>query len=373
MKRLKHIFWLGIKELRSLSRDKLIIALLIWAFSISVILMAKGTSLEVHNASIAFVDEDQSNLSRELASAFYPPNFLKPDIIDASEVDNAMDRGLYMFVVNIPPRFESDVREGKQPEIQVDIDATAVLQANIGAHYIESILTKEVGRYARRSNTASVLPVNIIARTAFNPNRTTSWFNGIVAMIDRITMLTIILTGAALIREREHGTIEHLLVMPLTAFDIAMSKVWANSAVLLVAVALCMYFVILTVLEVPVAGSIPLFMAGVVLYLFFATAMGILLGTIARSMAQFALLFTVFILVVTLLSGGTTPVESQPDWLQNITWLLPSRHFISASQGILFRGAGFDAVWPQFAIVTGLGLACFLYSLRLFRKSLASS
>lgn len=327
----------------------------------------------MHNASIAFVDEDHSELSRKLISAFYPPSFSKPELIEMASIDQAMDDGRFIFIINIPPRFEADVRDSRQPEIQVNIDPTAVIQAGVGASYVQSILSSEISRYSQGSDTTSVYPVNIVTRTAYNPNRITSWFTSLVALADQITMLTVILTGAALIREREHGTLEHLLVMPLTAFDIAMSKVWSNSLVLLVGVSLSLYLVVMKLLQVPIAGSITLFLFGTTLYLFFATALGIFLGTIARSMAQFALLFIVTIMVIMLLSGGTTPIESQPEWLRRLTLFLPSRHFISTSQAILYRGADFRIVWPQFAMVVGLGSLFFLGSLQLFRRSLATT
>ena len=177
-----------------------------------------------------------------------------------------------------------------------------------------------------------------------------------MAIVNQVTLLTVILTGAAVIREREHGTLEHLLVMPLTAFEIAMAKVWANSLVILVATALSLYLVVMMVLQVPFAGSVTLWFSGVLLYLFFATALGLFLGTISRSMAQFALLIILVVLVLQLLSGGTTPVESQPIWLQYMTFFLPSRHFVSFSQKVIYRGGGIDAVWPQFLMVTAIGL-----------------
>ena len=132
-----------------------------------------------------------------------------------------------------------------------------------------------------------------------------SWFTSVVAIINQITLLTVVLTGAAVIREREHGTLEHLLVMPLTAFEIAMAKVWANGLVILDrdrrsrSSWWCRWS-----LKVPFAGSLVLWFVGVVLYLFFATALGIFLGTISRSMAQFALLIILVIVVLQLLSGG---------------------------------------------------------------------
>jgi ABC-2 type transport system permease protein len=205
----------------------------------------------------------------------------------------------------------------------------------------------------------------------FNPNGISAWFTSVVAIINQLTLLTVVLTGAAVIREREHGTLEHLLVMPLTAFEIAMAKVWANGLVILIAVAISLFGIVQMTLKVPFAGSHALWFAGVVLYLFFATALGLYLGTISRSMAQFALLIILVIVVLQLLSGGSTPVESQPRWLQTLTYFLPSRHFVSFSQVIIYRGGGLDAVWRQFFMVSAVGLAFFVYSVSLFRKSIA--
>jgi ABC-2 type transport system permease protein len=161
--------------------------------------------------------------------------------------------------------------------------------------------------------------------------------------------------------------------MPLTAFEIAIAKVWANGLVILVATALSLFLIVRMALAVPFAGSTALWFAGVVLYLFFATALGIFLGTISRSMAQFALLIVLVIVVLQLLSGGSTPVESQPRWLQAMTYFLPSRHFVSFSQIIIYRGGGLSAVWRHFAMVGGVGLVFFAYSVSRFRKSIAVS
>ena len=121
-------------------------------------------------------------------------------------------------------------------------------------------------------------PVNLDVRIAFNPNVTTAWFTSVMGIINNVTMLAIILAGAAIVREREHGTMDHLLVMPLTPFEIAMSKIWANALVITVAVGLSLTIVVRGLLGVPIAGSVPLFMVGVVIYLFFATSIGIFLA-----------------------------------------------------------------------------------------------
>ena len=371
MTSLLNIFWLGLKELRSLGSDLVMMLFVAYAFTGTIYVQATGTSSEVNNASIAFVDENNSALSKELMNAFYPPRFQTPETIAAAEVETTMDEGRFMFVVVIPPLFETDLRAGRHPDIQLNIDATAMQQAAIGAGYIKSIINARISSFFRRADASPPDPVNLVVRRLFNPNGEASWFASIVGIINQVTLLTVILTGAAVIREREHGTLEHLLVMPLTAFEIAMAKVWANSLVILVATALSLYLVVMTVLQVPFAGSVTLWFSGVLLYLFFATALGLFLGTISRSMAQFALLIILVVLVLQLLSGGSTPVESQPIWLQYMTFLLPSRHFVSFSQKIIYRGGGISAVWPQFLMVAAIGLGFFVYSLALFRKSIA--
>jgi ABC-2 type transport system permease protein len=371
MKMLLNILWLGIKELRSLGSDLVMMFFVAYAFTGTIYIQATGTSSEVNNASIAFVDEDHSALSKELMNAFYPPRFQEPDLIGAHEVETAMDEGRFMFVVSIPPRFESDLRSGRHPDIQLSIDATAMQQAAIGAGYIKNIINDRITSFFTRAGGANPQPINLVIRRLFNPNGVTAWFASVVGIINQVTMLTIILTGAAVIREREHGTLEHLLVMPLSAFEIAMAKVWANSLVILLATAASLYLIVMKALEVPFAGSIALWFSGVVLYLFFATALGIFLGTVSQSMAQFALLIILVVVVLQLLSGGNTPVESQPQWLQYMTFFMPSRHFVSFSQKIIYRGGGIEAVWPQFAMVAGIGLGFFVYSLSLFRKSIA--
>jgi ABC-2 type transport system permease protein len=366
-----NIFWLGTKELRSLFSDLLMVVFIVWSFSFAITSRANGVGEAVNNASISIVDEDHSALSRHLGDALYPPYFKSPVLIGAPDVDWSMDQSRTMFVITIPPRFEADVRQGRNPAIQLDIDATAVMQAGLGAGYIENILAGEVSRFGNRSDAPSSPAVSIVTRLAFNPNGTQSWFFAIVALLDQLSMLTIVLTGAALLREREHGTIEHLMVMPLTAFQIAMAKVWANGLVILVAFTLSMIFVVEGALDVPIAGSRLLLFTGTTIYLFAAAAIGIFLGTIARTMAQFALLMMMTIMSMMMLSGGMSPIESQPEVIQPLTWLLPSRHYMSFAQAVIFRGAGFDIVWPQFLTVAGLGTVFFAASLLLFRRSIA--
>jgi len=368
MRSLSNIFWLGTKELRSFLHDYVLIGLVIYAFSFAVITAAQSNSQELHNASIAIADEDHSHLSHRIAEAFMPPLFQPPQIIAVPDIVPLMNAGKFTFVIDIPPNFERDVLGGRYPEIQVDVDATAMVQAGLGAGDAQQIITNEISAFLSQTEQVPLSTVNLVVRIAFNPNVTTSWFTSVMGIINNVTMLAIIMSGAAIIREREHGTMDHLLAMPLTPFEIAMSKVWANGLVITVAVGLSLYVVVRAILGIPISGSIPLFMVGVVIYLFFATAIGIFLGTVTRSMPQLGLLFMLVFLPMNMLSGSNTPLESMPSWLATVMEASPSTHFVSFAQAILYRGASFSIVWPQFVEVAVVGGLFFGLALWRFRS-----
>ena len=373
MGKLANIFWLGTKELRSFLRDYVLLGLVIYAFSIAILAQARSSSQELHNASIGIVDEDHSVLSRRIAHAFLPPYFQTPSSIAERDIVPLMNSGRYTFVLDIPPNFERDVRAGHRPAIQLDVDATAMVQAGLGSGYAQQIITTEIADFLSRAEGTPPPPVDLAVRLAFNPNATSAWFTSVMGIINNVTMLAIILAGAALVREREHGTMDHLLVMPLTPFEIAMSKIWANGLVITLAVGLSLSIVVRTLLGVPIVGSVALFMLGVMIYLFFATAVGIFLGTIARSMPQLGLLFILVQLPMNMLSGSNTPLESMPAWLATIMQASPSTHFVSFAQAILYRGAGIAVVWPQFAAVALIGGLFFGLALLRFRRVAAAA
>src|ERR1700722_13757280 len=373
MRKAANIYWLGIKELRSFLHDFVLLGLVIYSFSLAVVMQARSNSQELHNASIAFVDEDNSELSRRIAHAFLPPLFQLPQQIREKDVVSLMNRGKYTFIVDIPPEFETYVLAGRQPVILVGVAAAAMVQAGLGSGYAQQIITTEVADFLSHSEGVPLSPVNLDVRIAFNPNLTTAWFTTVMGVINNVTMLAIILAGAAIVREREHGTMDHLLVMPLTPFEIAMSKVWANGLVITVAVAVCLYVVVRIILGIPIAGSIPLFMIGVMIYLFFATAIGIFLGAVAQSMPQLGLLYMLVYMPMNMLSGGNTPLESMPPWLATAMQASPSTHFVSFAQSILYRSAGIEAVWPQFLAVALMGGLFFGFAILRFRSVAAQS
>lgn len=366
--RLANIFWLSIKELRSIKADPILLVLIVYTFSVAVYTVANGAKTEAIDMAIGIVDEDRSILSTRIKGAFLPPLFKEPVEISATEIDRALDNSRFVFVVNIPPDFEADVLAGRHPHVQLNIDATAMTQAGNGSGYAQAIISGEVGRFLNRDNPSEPAPVQVVIHTMFNPNLTGAWFTAAMQVINNITMLAIILTGAALIREREHGTVEHLLVMPVLPTELMLAKVLANGLVIVTAASLSLNLVVKGWLGVPVAGSITLFIFGSALYLFSVASLGILLATFSTSMAQFGLLVMPVLVVLNLLSGSSTPLESMPGWLQYAVQVSPTTQFVAMAQGILYRGAGMAIVWPRMVALVAIGVFCFAVSLARFRK-----
>lgn len=369
--RLANIVSLGVKELRSLGRDPIMMALIVYAFTAAIYTAATAMPETLNKAQVAIVDEDHSALSARIASAFYPPYFSTPTFATAAEMDSLMDSGLITFALDIPPNFQRDVLAGRQPDLQLNVDATRMSQAFTGGGYIQSIVATETAAFLQRYRAETVQPVGLALRARFNPTLSKSWFGAIIEVINQVTMLSIILTGAALIREREHGTIEHLLVMPVTPFEVMVAKVWSMALVVLVGVAFALIVIVQGLLAIPIQGSLALFLAGATVHLFATTSMGIFLATVARSMPQFALLVIITIVPLELLSGGMTPRESMPPIIQFVMEGAPTTHYIMMAQAVLFRGAGLDVVWPQFLAIAGIGAVLFGLALRRFRKAIA--
>ncbi|HZG21112.1 MAG TPA: ABC transporter permease [Herbaspirillum sp.] len=366
-----NIYRLGIKELWSLLRDPAMLVLIAYTFTLSIYVAATAMPESLHHAAIAIVDNDGSPLSARIAATFYPPHFKVARLVTAQEADAGLDDGDYTFVLDIPADFQRDVLAGRAPAVQLNVDATRMSQAFTGNSYIQQMITTEVMQFVQRAEGGATAPVNLAMRMRFNPNLEQSWFGSLMEIINNVTMLSIILTGAALIREREHGTIEHLLVMPVTPAEIMLAKVWSMGLVVALAALASLMLIVRGALQVPIEGSVALFMLATVMHLFATTSMGIFMATLARSMPQFGMLTVLVLLPLQLLSGGSTPRESMPLLVQDIMLAAPTTHFVAAGQAILYRGAGLEVVWPQLLAIFAIGALLFTAALGRFRKTIS--
>jgi ABC-2 type transport system permease protein len=366
---LENAYYLTIKELRSIRADYLLLILVAYTYTIAVYTIATGVSTNPQDLTVGIVDEDQSSLSRQILDVLNrPPLFKRSILINANEIDPVMNSGRMIFVLEIPPRFEEHLLAGRPASLQLNVDATAMAPAGNGAIYIQTIIMQEITNFFAGSEMQLAAPVNLVIRAKFNPEFYSSWFASVMQVVNNITMLAVILTGAALIREREHGTVEHLLVMPVVPQEIMWSKIIANGLVILIAAELSLLFVVQRFLEVPIAGSISLFFFGATIYTVTIATLGILLGTITSTMGQFALLSAPTLLVIQMLSGTVTPMESEPVWVQYLMRItFPTPHFVAFSRAVLFRGADFSIVWPELVAMAAIGSVYLVFSLRRFR------
>ena len=367
---IENVFHLGLKELASLSRDVVMVVLIIYVFTVAVYSEATAMKTDVNNASVAVVDADQSTLSSRIKDALQPPYFRKPREIDRSELDQLLDKGQYIFILEIPPRLEADLLANRGPSIQINVDATAVTQAAVGTAYIQEIIMRETASFLKQRGANPAVPIDPVIRALFNQNLEAIRFSASMGVINNVTILAIVLVGAAVMRERERGTIEHLLVMPVLPSEILAAKIWANGLVILLAAGFSLHVIVHVALQVPIVGSVEFFLAGAAVYLFAVTSLSILLATIANSMPQFALLSIPVFVIMFLLSGSFTPFQSMPALLQDIMYVSPSTHFVRFAQSVLYRGAGIDVVWRDLAIMAVLGVAFLAAALSRFRAML---
>lgn len=369
MRELRHIYRLGIKELINFRYDYILIVLVIYSFTVMVVSPSKGVGLQIHDVSIAFVDEDHSYLSERIREGIRKPYFREPVPISYQDIDLALDRGIYTFAVQIPSGFQRDVLAGKKAELSINIDATATGHAKLGTTYLVNMITDEITTYLYGDRKLPPPPVSINTRIKYNPNRENTWFMSLVFLTHMITLLSIILPAAALIKERERSTVEHLLVMPLKPFEITIAKVWSNSLIVVVGSLMSLIFVIKGYMGCPVYGSVFLFLIGTIVYLYATTELGIFLATIAKNQPQAGLLTMPIVTPMVMLSGGTTPIEAMPRFLQVIMQISPTTHYQEFISAVLIREAGIETVWPQLAAIIAIGTVLFIGAMMRFRKT----
>ena len=355
------------KELRSLFADPILLILITYMFTGMVIAMSQSNT-DIRNAAVAIIDEDHSPLSRRLADAIRPPYFRTPAAIDRSEADAAMNRGDYVFILEIPPHFERDLLQGRTPEILNNIDATRMNQGGIGSAYLAQILAIEARETLKQSAPAPL--VNPVIRTRYNPNAENAYQMPVTALGNAILLLLLLLVGAAVIREREHGTIEHLLVMPVTASEIMLAKILANGLVILVASTLSLLAVVHGLIGVPINGSLSHYLLGTATYLFSIASLAIMIATLTPSLQQYSLLMLPLFIIMNLFSGATTSRSNMPELARALSEYWPSTQYAIYSQSVIFRGAGLHELWPQLLIMGIAGILFLGLALIRFRKML---
>ena len=371
MQTLNNIIFLSGKELRSLFGDKVLVVLIIMMFSSMVYNNAKNTTSDVKNANVGIVDYDRSPLTRQIVAALLPPQFAKPVYVNPNDTQEMLDKSELTFVLEFPPNFQRDVQAGRAPEAQLLLDATSMTQAGVGSGYIAQIFSREIQEFMGvKQQIRQAMPARAVINLQYNPNNDSSWFIGAAMAGNNIMLITLVLVGAAVIRERERGTMEHLLVMPVTATEIVASKILANGLVVSAAAVLSMKFIVGGAVGAELVGSFGLYALGVVLFMFSVASLSVMLATIAPTMPQYSLLMVPTYIVFMMFSGSTSPRANMPEMAQRLSEYWPSTQFAHFAQSVMFRGAGLETVWGQLLALSVAGAVFLGLALVRFRKML---
>ncbi|MDR3567212.1 MAG: ABC transporter permease [Syntrophobacteraceae bacterium] len=369
---LRRLRVMTVKELLQFSRDGALILFMVYAFTLDIYLAGSGVKLELSSATMAVHDSDRSSASRELINRFRPPVFdVEGAISRGSEGVRLLDEGKAMVVLDIPPRFEKSLLSGAPTHVQVRLDASNSVLGLFAASYCRRIVEsfgletglKRLGIDPRQPGRAPQV-VNAY-RVWFNPNQNNKWFMSIAELLNIITLFAILLPACAMVREKERGTVEQLLVTPLTTFQIMFPKVLAMAAVILAGTTLSLFGVLRYCFDVPIRGSIILFYAVTLLYVFTTAGLGLVISTIARNLGQAGMMAIITYGPMIFLSGAWTPPEAMPHFIRVLMLLSPLHYYIDASYGVLLKGAGLNLLWGS---VLGMGtLGAGLFGLGMWR------
>ena len=359
------------KELRQLWRDRPLAAFIVYIFTLDIIIAAGAGSRDLRDVRVVVHDGDRTAASRELIHLLRPPYFKQlGNAASASEGLSRLNSGDAMIVLDIPAGFERTLKRGNEPaDVQVLIDTTRAIRGYLAAGYVAQITERLSASLAGARVGTSIGAGRIVnePRVWYNPDLNPAWFLTISELLTMITVACIVLPGAALVREKERGTIEQLLVSPLVPFQVMFAKVLAMMLVTVAGTAFALLAVMYPVFGVPVRGSLTLFLVLTALYAFTNAGLGLMAATFARNSGQLGMIVLLLITPIIMLSGTWVTLESMPEALRDATMLSPLRHFIDIAYGILLRGSGWETLWPSVAAMSVLGLALFGTGLWRFR------
>lgn len=362
------------KEFIQMWRDKMLLFILVWSFTVSPFIASNGMSMEINHHPYVVYDQSQSQSSRELLSRFQEPYFRLLDVVYSNrEVVDYLDSGKASMVIIIPPDFERKLSSDSPAAFQVISDGTISLSATVAVMYVAQISgnytldlieQRGFGTITRQS----IPHVNIETRTEYNPNRTNAWFSGLVDFISKITMVSLLLTAAAVVREKEYGTIEQLMVTPARSFEIFLSKIIPNIFLIVPLSVVGLVGVMKGFYGLPIAGNIFLFYLVLVLYIFVMSSLGIQIALLAKNLPQAIMMMMFLLMPMIFLSGTFTPTEAMQPWMRWTGMLIPMHYFVDFTFDVLLKGNSLYYVWPSILGLVVLGTGLFISSSRIFYK-----
>jgi ABC-2 type transport system permease protein len=366
------------KEFAQIARDGPLMFILVWAFTAAIYSAGRGHAMETMNIATAVFDLSKGPASREFLSHLQPPFFKSvADLREESDVARVLDAGQAAIVVIIPPDFQRCVDGSEQAHVQVLTDGALAMPATVSIAYIAAISSRySVELLDRRAARAGVLGMHAPTlderlRVRFNPNMLSSWFAALLELLNMCTMVTLLLSAANLVREKEAGTLQRLLVSPARPVEIFLAKV-IPPVILVMALSVLSFAVVLVpAFGLPIRGSLLLYFAVTALYVFAMTSMGMAIGLMARNMAHTVLIMILILQPMIFLSGAWNPPEAMSPWLRGISTLSPLRYYIDFAFGVVLKGNTLTVVARDIAGIAIVGATMFAFSLLWFERSLS--
>ncbi|MES1994383.1 MAG: ABC transporter permease [Pseudomonadota bacterium] len=372
---LQHMRVMTLKELLQFRRDVFLLIIVVYAFSADIYVAGSGIEMELKHAALTVADYDQSSASRDLIYSFREPQFkLQGMEMNADRGMDMLDSGKTMLYLEIPANFNKALLSGDPAQIQLLVDTSNSVLGSLATSYAAQIVAGYgVQRAMERLSVAGAMGgsmpmVNSAHRVWFNPNGLDRWFVPINEMLTMITMLSIMLPAAAMVREKERGTVEQLLVSPLTPLEIMLPKVFAMTMVILLGVTVTVYGVLGPIFHIPFRGNVFLFYILTAIYVFSTAGFGLAISTVVNNLAQVGLMVIMLLSPMLMLSGTFVPPEAMPTVLGYLMLLSPLHHFIEIVMGILLKGVGLDVLWPSVLGMFLLGGAVFGFGTWRFRR-----
>lgn len=363
----ERLLCLLIKEFLQLFRDPRMKTILFAAPVVQVIIFGYAVSTNVRDIPTAAYDLDRTSLSRDLLREFTASNCFKIQrhISTDQEQNTLLDESIVNAVIRIQPGFSKDLTSGRTASFQLVIDGTdsntAAVILNYGNRILQRILSKQ--------DLHAVPRIELRNRSWWNENLESRNFYipGVIAHI--ISLITLLLTAMAIVREKEIGTLEQLIVSPLKSFELILGKLLPFALIGIIDVLLVTGVGVFW-FEVPIRGSLFLLFGSACLYLLTTLGIGLFISTISNTQQEALMSTFLFYFPTILLSGFLFPIANMPVMIQWLTYLNPLRYFLVILRSLFLKGSGFDALWPQLLALLAIGVAIFTLSTLRFRKRL---
>lgn len=369
--RLHRIRRMIVKEMRQLFRDPKTKRVIFAAPVVQLILLGYAVNTDVRNVATMVVDHDRTVASRVFVDAFTASGYFRvAGRSDRSgDLGHALDRGTAVAGIEIPAGYQADLAAGRRPSVQLIVDGSNSNTATVAQGYATKIAQQLGASIAAARVGGGTLPVEVRSRAWFNPSLESQVYN-VPAVIGVIVLLMcLLLTAMAVVREREVGTLEQLLVSPLSPGELILGK-----TIPVALIAMMQLTIVTTVaffwFDIPIRGSIWVLLLAAALFILAGLSFGLFISTISSTQQEAFLSMYLFILPAIILSGFFYPIETMPRGFQELTLINPLRHFLEIVRGVFLKGAGLAELWIQFTVLLGMAVGGLALATNRFRRTL---